>query len=143
MADFAALFVEPPALHFLPLAEPVDYDAVIMPYTLIEDLVAPVASPITDITKPVTKSDPLVIQIDDAIYLKGVVVIVKYPNGDWEGAYDGANFSARYKQAASGSSTIEKPLLSNRWILTLRREGGWPFDPTACIKAFDGAGNMS
>lgn len=106
------------------------------------DTTAPVVTPVTLVSRPVAKADPLVLLVTDDIQLKGLVVMVKYPNGDWEGAYDGTTFSSRYLQAASGTSTLEKTDTTH-WTLTLRREGGWPFDPIVCVKGVDIAGNMS
>lgn len=142
MADFACIFIEPPGLQFLPLADPIDYAAVIMPYTAIDDIAPPVASAVTVTSVPIHKSDPLVVQIDDGILIKNLVVLVKYPSGDWEGAYDGNGFSPKYLLAASGASTLTKPS-STTWVLTLRRSGGWPADPTVAVRAVDGAGNVS
>lgn len=137
MADFAAEFRTAAPVSFV-FADPVNFAAVLMPYTAIEDLVAPVGTAVTVLATPVHRTDPLIIQIDDLILIKNVIAGVKYAQIPWELAYDGAEFAPLYRSG----SLLDKQS-STRWVLTLRRQGGWPYSPTENVRAIDGAGNMS
>lgn len=138
MADFDSWFPTQNAMAWQPAADPVDAGpSTIIPYTTVQDFAPPVGTAITVITTPVNRSDPLIIQIDDTILIKNILANVKYLGRSWECAYDGAEFSPIYAQ-----STITKPS-TTQWVLTLRRQGGWPFSPIGNVRAIDGAGNMS
>lgn len=141
MADFLADFraVSAPLDSTI---DPFDFLAVFAPRIDIEDDSPPVATAITVLSVPVERTDPLVIQIDDTILIRQLLAGVKYDTGAWELAYDGADFSPLYKTAASGPSTLVKPS-NTQWVLTLRRAGGWPYSPIACVRPIDGAGNMA
>lgn len=137
MADFAAETRVAADVSFV-FGDPVNFAAVLMPFTATEDFVAPVGTAVTVLSTPVHRTDPLIVQIDDTILLKNIIAGVKYAQIPWELAYDGAEFAPLYR---SGSLLYKQS--STRWVLTLRRLGGWPYSPTENVRAIDGAGNMS
>jgi hypothetical protein len=137
VADFLASFIEPPANLFVTV-DPTDFLAVIMPLTAVVDVAPPVGTPITITSVPVAKHDPIVIQVDDVTLVKYVIANIKFPDGTWEVAYDGFEFSPRYRTYST--KTVNTGL---RQTISLRREGGWPYSPTVSIRAVDGSGNVS
>ena len=71
--------------------------------------------------------------IDDTA-LRVVVVMARFPNGDYEVVWDGSAFSKRY--ASSSRAAI-----AGGHRFSLSRTGGWPATPTFRGVAVDTSGN--
>jgi hypothetical protein len=71
---------------------------------------------------------------DDSGAMRDVLVIVKFPSGQWELAHDGTSFSSLYAAYSSRS------VVTNGYAYQLRRSPGWPQSPTIDIRAIDTAG---
>ncbi len=137
MSDFLAVFYSPPGPLWGDTGAQ-DYPAVFAPLVATVDIAAPVGTAITSVSQPLDRQSPVTVQVDDVNSVKYVIAHVKFPDGTWEVAYDGAEWAPRYR-------TYSSVVVNNglRQTLTLRREGGWPYSPTISIRAFDGSGNMS
>lgn len=129
MADFACSFVEPatlPALyiHFLPLADPVNFGAVIMPLTAVSDTLPPTVTVVSPPLGRISRYATVVLRVADLFQLVRVNLWVEYGNGNSETIYGRGQFMRRFV----GSTAVE--LSDDKEIeFTLRPLGGWPTGP--------------
>lgn len=136
MADFACIFIEPPGLFFLPLQDPTDYPAIIMPFTAAFDQTPPTVTKLSPTTNVLGRSQAVVVEIEDLVSLRRVTAWVEYPGGTWEVAYARGVFAPKF----TGSSLVTNTVLKQ--TMTLVRTGGWPSSTlTVQIEPIDGSGN--
>src|SRR5688572_21050684 len=104
MADFPAAFVgQIGVVQFLPLADPVSYGAVFVPYTHLMDTAAPVATLISPAIGNVDPHTPIVVEIIDNKQLARVTAWVEYQDGDWLTMYARGRFAPQFD-----TSTVEE-----------------------------------
>lgn len=85
----------------------------------------------------VHRNDAIAFSVTDSTGgFRDVLVLVKFPSGVWELAYDGATFSALY-----AAQSVATPSGDSAYSFTLRRSPGWPQTPTIDVRAIDTTGN--
>lgn len=131
MADFLCTFVDPATypgqtwIHFVPLADPIDFGAVIMPLTSVGDIAPPFLDEDPVVPGPVGKDDVIELYVEDIASRLSTVVIMAFWPGVHDVIYDGENFSEGY----SDSSVVYAPPLPSTPVnatFMLRRNLGWP-----------------
>jgi len=71
---------------------------------------------------------------DDSGLFTAIVIMVEYPDGNYEVVYDGNTFAYNFQNCT-------KSVITNGFRYYLRRRGGWPGSPTARIRAIDQGGS--
>lgn len=150
MADFACLFIEPqlPAdggsIQFIPLADPIDYPAVIMPLTESGDISPPGLSVTPVVPGPLLKdSEVLVDMVDISSVLSLAVVTARWLDVT-ECVWDGQEFTEDYDDAST--RVVHSP---QHWTFHIKRNLGWPAplppEETLSIRAkvADSRGNVA
>ena len=136
MPDFEASlipFSELPEYAFV-----AGYDASVVPTeTVIASTIPPtvIYSPSTGTTISATQSIQVDVADDSGEFCRVFIIARFDATGDWEAAFDGTNFSPRYR-ASSSVSTI-----TNGFRYNVLRTGGWTATPTIHVIPIDAAGN--
>lgn len=81
-------------------------------------------------------TDPIVFDLTDDLSLVARIIIVQYPDGTWEGAWNGTSFSGRFSTSTVGSITGGSRV-------TLRRTPQWQQSPTIEVIAVDSGGHLA
>lgn len=126
MADFACGFVDATNswIQFLPLADQIDYGAVIMPLTAVTDTNPPTVTVISPPLGRIGRYATVVLRVADLFQLVRTNLWVEYSNGNSETIYGRGQFMRRF----AGSTAVE--LQDDKLIeFTLRPLGGWPSGP--------------
>ena len=142
MADFPCFFINPPVgtIFFLPAADPINYGAVIMPFTATQDQIAPTVTVISPPLGNMGRYSTVVLRISDELQLVRVNLWVEYSNGNAETIYGRGQFMRRFR----AGSTIETILVDRQVEMRLRPSGGWPSGALDFqIEAIDFGGNVS
>lgn len=131
MADFAMMIIEPPPLLFNLQSDPIDYPAVIIPLTQLDNfpprisLVSPTPGTI------IGKYTPLTFRLTDdnnAWSLRELWISFDAA-ATYELVWDGTSFKGWY---ADGSSLVA---LSDGWDISIVREPGWPKGVSLALRA--------
>lgn len=132
MADFACSFVEPatlPTLYllFLPLADPVNFGAVIMPLTAVSDTLPPTVTVVSPPLGRIGRYATVVLRVADLFQLVRTNLWVEYGNGNAEMIYGRGQFMRRFHGPGPSSASTAVELSDDKEIeFTLRPLGGWP-----------------
>lgn len=143
MADFLCSFVEPsvpPAMLILclPLGDPTDIGAVLMPYTALIDLVPPTAILVSPPLGDVLPHTPIVVEVTDNKKLARCFAWVEYSGRPAETIFARGVFMPDYS-----TSTVEEVIPEVKRRFTFRRNLGWPSPPFVWIEGVDIDGNVS
>ena len=140
MADFPCVFIEPVgAVWWLPPADPINYAAVIMPYTAIST-----APPrITNVSPPpgaLGRTQAIAFRLTDDLELYALKELwIRFGSvQSYDLVHDGTTFLGVY--AALSTRTV----VAHGWDFSLQRDGGWPSGMTVRLRAtvIDAEGNL-
>lgn len=102
--------------------------------TAIGDAAPPIVSFAIPSGTRISRTQTLVLRATDAIGLRKVLVLVRFANGTYEVAWDGAAFAPTYAESM-------RTEIAGGHEYALARKGGWLSAPRVYVHAIDRSGN--